>query len=100
MNQLSQLFYKGLFITIQQGEVSTIQLRYGPNDVDCVSLVEILSIDYSGSSTAKAEVSVNDSSLSAVKTKALINALQVALQLLPDFNLIVRIKERYFQDAA
>jgi hypothetical protein len=99
MNQLSQLSYRGVFITIQEGDISTIQLRYGPNDVDCVSLVEIPS-NYSGISTARVEVSVNDSSLNAVKTKALINALQVALQLLPDFNLIIRIKERYFNVAA
>ena len=93
MNQLSQLSYRGVFITIQEGEISTIQLRYGPNNGDCVSLVEI-------PSTSKVEVSVNDASLSALKTKALINALQLALALLPDFHLIISLKERYFNVAA
>lgn len=93
MNQLSQVSYRGLFITIQEGDISTIQLRYGPNDNDCVSLVEI-------PATSRVEVSVNDASLNSIKAKALVNALQVALALLPDFYLIVSMKERYFNAAA
>jgi hypothetical protein len=96
MNQLNEtrceVQYRNLSVLVQEGHIPIIRLKYGPDNIDSVSLLEI--------APSKVRVSVNDASLNALKTKALINALQVALQLLPDFYLIISLKQRYFENAA